>query len=111
MHCCFCRLADALEDNGGNEAAQDDYYDDAMDSQLLNSSRGKEVRPCTQSLSAAALVCGLLTLLLILKQTACFVHASALTLQGLTICSCMCRSAMTSWIHIRGAHTKAEGGL
>ncbi|CAL5228455.1 g11593 [Coccomyxa viridis] len=37
------RLADALEDNGGNEAAQDDYYDDAMDSQLLHSSRGKEV--------------------------------------------------------------------
>ena len=38
-----CRLADALEDNGGNEGGQDDYYDDAMDSQLLTS-RGKEVR-------------------------------------------------------------------
>ncbi|CAL8466081.1 g5617 [Coccomyxa elongata] len=36
------RLADALEDNGGNEGGQDDYYDDAMDSQLLTS-RGKEV--------------------------------------------------------------------
>ena len=39
----WCRLADALEDNGGNEGGQDDYYDDAMDSQLLTS-RGKEVR-------------------------------------------------------------------
>lgn len=43
ISCAWHRLADALEDNGGNEAAQDDYYDDAMDSQLLNSSRGKEV--------------------------------------------------------------------
>lgn len=42
------RLADALEDNGGNEGGQDDYYDDAMDSQLLTS-RGKEVRACTQT--------------------------------------------------------------
>lgn len=37
------RLADALEDNGGNDGGQNDYYDDAMDSQLLTS-RGKEVR-------------------------------------------------------------------
>ncbi len=42
------RLADALEDNGGNEGGQDDYYDDAMDSQLLTS-RGKEVRACTET--------------------------------------------------------------
>jgi hypothetical protein len=78
----ICRLADALEDNGGNEAAQDDYYDDAMDSQLLNSSRGKEVRPCSHTLPAAAFFCELLTLTLILKQTACFVHASDLICRG-----------------------------
>ena len=66
---------------------------------------------CVHALSAAAFFCELLTLTLILKQTACVVHASDSLLQGLTIHSCMCRSAMTSWTHIRGAHTKAEGGL
>jgi hypothetical protein len=44
-------------------------------------------------------------------QADCFVHASAVTLQGLTICSCLSRLAMTSWTHIPGARTKAEGAL